>query len=62
LYNNHPQLDTPVTRNDGFCKSIAFLLLLTAAKGANSACPPALDYHKRPLSEEQTVHLCEVML
>ena len=47
--------------HDGLFKSIAFLLLLSAANGAHSACPPALDYHKRPLTEEQPVHLCEVM-
>jgi len=50
-----------MTLNDGFCKSIAFLLFLTAANGANSACPPALDYYKRPLTGEQPVHLCDVM-
>jgi len=47
--------------HDGLFKSISFLLLLSAANGAHSACPPALDYHKRPLTEEQPVRLCEVM-
>ena len=47
--------------NDGLFKSIVFFLLLTAAKGSYSVCPPALDYHKRPLTEERPVHLCEVM-
>ena len=50
-----------MTLNHSFCKSIAFLLLLTAAHGANSACPPALDFYKRPLTGEQPVHLCDVM-
>ena len=26
-----------------------------------SGCPEALDYHKRPLTAEKPVHLCEVM-
>ena len=26
-----------------------------------SACPALLDYHKRPLAEQQPVHLCELM-
>jgi glutathione peroxidase len=61
LYNNYLELDTPMTLNDSFCKSVAFLLLLTAANGANATCPPALDYYKRPLTGEQPVHLCDVM-
>jgi glutathione peroxidase len=50
-----------MTLNEGFYKSIAFLLLFTAANGASSACPPALDYFKRPLAGEQPVHLYDVM-
>jgi len=50
-----------MTLHVGYFKSLGLLLLLTAANGANSACPPALDYYKRPLTGEQPVHLCDVM-
>jgi glutathione peroxidase len=36
----------------------AYLLGKTATASA-SDCPVALDFHKRPLTEEQSVHLCE---
>jgi glutathione peroxidase len=36
-------------------------LMLIASGAAQAACPEALDYHKRPLTEQQPVHLCEVL-
>jgi glutathione peroxidase len=36
-------------------------LLLTVASNAHAACPESLDFHKRLLSEDQQVHLCDVM-
>ena len=47
--------------HNGFCKSLVFFLLLTAANTAYPSCPAALDYYKRPLTGEQQVHLCDVM-
>jgi len=41
-------------------------VLLTALAGASanaspSGCPETLDYHMRPLAQDQPVHLCEMM-
>jgi glutathione peroxidase len=36
-------------------------LLLVITGVAQAACPEALDHHKRPLTEQQAVHLCEVL-
>lgn len=41
--------------------SLSFFVLSIAATSAYPECPPALDYHKRPLTEEQPVHLCNVL-
>ena len=42
---------------------VALLPLLVAVQvPANAAdCPAVLDYHKRPLAEDEPVHLCEIM-
>ncbi|MCG6887843.1 MAG: glutathione peroxidase [Proteobacteria bacterium] len=45
----------------GLRNSLAFVLPLIAANTAYSACPAALDHHIRPLTEETSVHLCDVM-
>lgn len=50
-----------MTPNDGLYKRLGLTLLLIVATGAKAACPPALDYYKRPLAEAQPVHLCDVM-
>jgi len=42
-------------------QSVPAFVLLIAAKTTYAACPPALDYHKRPLTEKQPVHLCDVL-
>ena len=40
---------------------LAVVLSCSLATSALAACPEALDYHHRPLAEDQTVHLCNVM-
>ena len=41
--------------------ALLFSVLLILAKNAYAACPESLDFHKRPLNDEQPVHLCDVM-
>lgn len=41
--------------------ALVFSLLLMLAGNVYSACPESLDFYKRPLGEEQPVHLCDVM-
>jgi glutathione peroxidase len=45
----------------GFRKMLVLGLLLVVAANAYPACPESLDFHKRPLSDEQPLHLCDVM-
>jgi len=45
----------------GFRNILVFSLLLIVANNAYPACPESLDFHKRPLGDEQPVHLCDVM-
>ncbi len=41
--------------------NLATLVLLSGATTAGAEqCPPALDFHKRPLLEEKPVHLCDL--
>ena len=45
-----------------FIPSLLALWLSISAAGAQAAdCPAALDYHLRPLGQEQPAHLCEIM-
>jgi len=46
---------------NAFRNALVFSLLLMLAGNVYSACPESLDFHKRPLGEEQPVHLCDVM-
>ena len=39
----------------------AVLLWSLTANATADACPESLDFHKRPLTGQQPVHLCEVM-
>lgn len=45
----------------GLRRALVFSLLLMLANNAYPACPESLDFHKRPLGGEQSVHLCDVM-
>jgi glutathione peroxidase len=49
-----------ILRN-GLLKSVALFVLLITANSAYPACPPALDYYKRPLTGEQSVRLCDML-
>jgi glutathione peroxidase len=40
---------------------LRLVLSITSLSASASDCPAVLDYHKRPLAEEQPVHLCEMM-
>ena len=40
---------------------LAVGLFFLPGTSALAACPEALDYHNRPLAEEQPVHLCDIM-
>lgn len=45
-----------------FIPSLLMLWLLFSAAGAQATdCPATLDYHLRPLGQEQPAHLCEIM-
>jgi len=50
-----------MTLRRGLFNSLSLFVLSIAATSAYPECPPALDYHKRPLTEEQPVHLCDVL-
>jgi glutathione peroxidase len=50
-----------VTLGKRFFENVVFFGLLIAMNSAHPACPPTLDYHKRPLAGEQPVHLCDVL-
>ena len=45
----------------GFRNMLVFSLLFIVASNAYPACPESLDFHKRPLGDEQPLHLCDVM-
>jgi glutathione peroxidase len=45
-----------------YVPSLLMLWLSFSTAGAQAAdCPAALDYHLRPLGQEQPAHLCEIM-
>jgi glutathione peroxidase len=50
-----------MSRAAGVYKYLSAGLLLVVGGAAQAACPEALDYHKRPLTGQQPVHLCEVL-
>jgi len=54
-------MEKPMILRNGLVKSVAVFVPLIAATSAYPACPPALDYYKRPLAGEQPVHLCDML-
>jgi glutathione peroxidase len=51
----------PMSMVNGLNQALVFGVLLIVANNAYPACPESLDFHKRPLNDEQPVHLCDVM-
>ena len=51
----------PMSIFRGLKNVMVFSLLLSIANNAYSACPESLNFHKRPLGEKQSVHLCDVL-
>lgn len=45
----------------GWSYTLVFGVLLTVAGNAYADCPKSLNFHKRLLNADQTVHLCDVM-
>lgn len=54
-------MEKPMIPRNGLVKSVAVFVALIAATSAYPACPPALDYYRRPLAGEQPVHLCDML-
>ena len=45
----------------GSSYTLVFSVLLTVASNAYADCPESLNFHKRLLNDDRTVHLCDVM-
>ena len=61
LYNILWKERVVMTVLTGLRNILVFSVLLILVNNAYPACPESLDFHKRPLSEEQPLHLCDVM-